>query len=246
LRRILRGHRRGLADRLGGGHLGVGDPRLLLGVGGQLLGLAMRLLGGGAGGVRGFGGQLPGFGETLVRLCHELLRPSLRLLGVVLGGLRLLLGLGLPLLELLVSPGLHGGALLPDPLVGGSASLGDVLLDATLQLTLELGDLRAAALGDLAGVLGALPRLLGRSDGFVLGLPRTLGGRASSLHAGLDRVAHRGGVLDGRLDPPGCVAGSFSGPGALGREQLREQPGCVGGQLPQAGAGAVGQPVQWT
>ena len=157
LRGVLGGRRRDLAGPLGGRDPLVGVLRLLFGVRSQLLRLAMRLFGGGAGGLRGLVGQLPGLGKALPRLRYELACALLRDLGVVLRGLCLLLGLGLPLLELLVGVRLGGGALLLDLLVGGPARFGDRLLDATLQLALELCDLRAVALRYQARVLRALP-----------------------------------------------------------------------------------------
>ena len=166
----------------------------------------------------------------------------LRDLGVVLRGLCLLLGLGLPLLEFLVGVRLGGGALLLDLLVGGPARFGDRLRDATLQLALELCHLRAVALRYQARVVRALLSLLGCRQRFLFGPLRALGGRAGAVHPGLDRIAHRSGILDGRPELPGGIAWA----GRLVRQHARQQPRRVRGKFPQAGAGAVREPVKWT
>ena len=82
--------------------LRVGLERLLLGIVGELLRLAMRLLGGRAGGLRRLLRELPGLGEPLRRLRHQLARPLLILLGLLLCRLGVRLRVALLLAELLV------------------------------------------------------------------------------------------------------------------------------------------------
>ena len=162
----------------------------------------------------------------------------------MLGVLELLLDLGLGLLATSLRVGLGVLALALDRLVGGLLRFGDPMLDLPLVLPLDLGQTHPPALADLAGVLGAVTRVLCGLDRLLLDVASVLGGLSRALHPDVDGVAAQRNGIDERRTGAATAITRLEGGGArrvshaLGRfEGSGQQPCGIGRHLPKTGLG---------